>query len=78
MCPCFLPSVVSWLVHSGQLPGAEMLPAHRHPREVGGNEDNGWFKGKTVVVNYWLHEVSVSPFAYKSRKCSPFYAEDII
>lgn len=33
---CFvLPSVVGRLVHGGQLPGAEMRPAHRHPAEVG-------------------------------------------
>lgn len=36
VCVCFvLPSVVGRLVHGGQLPGAEMRPAHRHPAEVG-------------------------------------------
>lgn len=56
----FLPSVFSWLVHNGQLPGAEMPPAHRHPREVGGNEGSDWSVGGRVIFDQLLAARSVS------------------
>lgn len=45
VCPFFL-LTVSCLAHNGQLPGAEMLPAHRHPREVQRNKGSDWCAGK--------------------------------
>lgn len=76
MTPCFvfvfcffrLPFVVSWLVHNGQFPGAEMLPARRHPCQVGGILGCDWLARTIILISYWLPAVLVKLVSVPTQK----------
>lgn len=77
MCPCFvflfvcffrLPFVVSWLVHNGQFPGAEMLPARRHPRQVGGILGCDWLVRTIIKIGDWLPAALVKMVSVPTQK----------